>query len=311
MPPVARSTIEAWLPEEPTSEPIRIISAQSAIEAEAKPVPMTTATKSIPRSGDVDVEIVPKGSAYGEDDGSVDEVVLKARKFGKVIRLAEEDIDDSIVDVINDKKIGWAGSYAKALDNACLGVTAAENGTTVPFTSVYRAVRATNADTGYTADDNYIATAAGADPTYDQLASLVELAETGDYFDEARTVILAHPTLKAALRRLKNGNGDPIFQPDMTQGAAGTLFGYRFRFSQGARTSAVATNRPSGNPLVVVANRDLLLLGRRSGPESVVIDGRDGASALTDETLLKMRSRRAFVLGHETGAAVLELLPSA
>jgi hypothetical protein len=47
----------------------------------------------------------------------------------------------------------------------------------------------------------------------------------------------------------------------------------------------------------------------RSGPESVVIDGRDGASALTDETLLKLRARRGFQLVFPQAAAVLEDIP--
>ena len=308
---MARSTIEAWLPEEPTSEPIRIVSQTSAIEALAKPIPMTTATKSVPRSGDVDVEVVPKGSAYGEDDGEVDEVVLKARKFGKVIRLAEEDIDDSIVDVINDKKIGWATSYAKALDNACLAVTAAENGTTIPFTSVYRALSQNDSATGYTANSNIIKTAAGAAVSYANLRAVVAAFEDTDYFDESRGVIIAHTSFRDALRGVVDGQGRPMFVENPRGTEPDTLFGYPIRFSRGAKTSAVATPRPTGNPIMVLANRDLLLLGRRSGPESVVIDGRSGASALTDETLLKMRSRRGFVLGHQEGAVILEVVPAA
>lgn len=302
---MARSTIEAWLPEEKGSQPITVINATSAIEALARPEPMTSNVKTVPRAGDVDVEVVPKGSAYGEDAGTVDEITLTARKFGKVVRLAEEDIDDSIINVIEVKKTGWANSYAKALDNACLGVTAAANGTTIPFTSVYRAVRTADAGQGYVADANYTATAGAI--TYDKLNALIGKAENGDYFDESRIVVIAHPTFKEALRGIKDSTGTPMFVASPREGSPDTLFGYPIRFSAGARTSAVATPRPTGNPLIIVANRDLLILGRRSGPESVVIDGRGGASALTDETLLKMRSRRAFALGSPLAVALLEV----
>jgi hypothetical protein len=81
------------------------------------------------------------------------------------------------------------------------------------------------------------------------------------------------------------------------------------KFTLGAKTNAVATNAPTGNPIIALGNRSLLRLGKRSGPESVVIDGRNGTSALTDETLLKMRARRGFVLGDVRGWNVLELLP--
>jgi hypothetical protein len=100
----------------------------------------------------------------------------------------------------------------------------------------------------------------------------------------------------------------PVFQ----QGAgasADTLFGYPIRWSLGARTHATNTDTPTGNPLLVVANRTQLILGVRSGPESFVADGNTGAAMLTDETLLKMRARRGFALGHEKAASVLELIP--
>src|SRR3546814_6870289 len=56
--------------------------------------------------------------------------------------------------LFRSKRVDWATSWAKYLDNACPAVTAAESGVTVPFTSVYKAIRTTNADTSYTADDN-------------------------------------------------------------------------------------------------------------------------------------------------------------
>jgi hypothetical protein len=52
-------------------------------------------------------------------------------------------------------------------------------------------------------------------------------------------------------------------------------------------------------------NPELMLLGERSGPESVFIDGRDGLSALTDESILKMRARRGWAYGHPNGASIL------
>ena len=62
---------------------------------------------------------------------------------------------------------------------------------------------------------------------------------------------------------------------------------------------------PGGLPLLFVVNADYLRLGVRSGPESVFIDGRAGLGALTDESILKLRSRRGFAVGHESAAAVL------
>jgi HK97 family phage major capsid protein len=135
---------------------------------------MRSYTKTIPRSGSVSVDVVPKGSAYGEDVGTTDEITIVARKFGKVIRLAEEDLEDELVDILNEKKTAWGNAYAVTIDNACLATSAAANGTTVPFLSVYQAVRTADAAVGYTANANYVATAGtGATVTYDKLRQLV------------------------------------------------------------------------------------------------------------------------------------------
>jgi len=308
---MARNTLEAWLPEEKSSEVITRIASTSAVEAVARAMPMNSDTKSFPRTAGMDVEIVPKGSAYGEDDSLNDEITLKARKFGKVVRIAEEDIDDSIADVLAVKKVDWASSYARIFDNATLAVTAAENGNTVPFTSVYKALSTTNAATAYTAGDNIIKTGAGVAVTYDDLSELVGLVEVGDYFDETKTVVIAHPGFKKSFRELRDSAGKPIFgDGNAATDKPDTLFGYPVKWTNGARTSAVATSKPTGSRILVVANSEFLFKGIRSGPESVVIDGKGGASALTDETLLKIRARRGFGLANENAAAILEEVPA-
>lgn len=313
---MARNNVDAWIPEERGSAVLARVNANSGVEALARREPMRTDTKTVPRSGSMDVDVIPKGGAYGEDDSVNDEVVLKARKFGTAIRLAEEDLADlregGAANVVAIKQADWATAYARKLDNAALGVTAAENGTTVPFTSVYASLAAAGVD-GYAAGANIIrVVTGGATPTpvgYTHLSDLLGRVEGGDYFDPAKTVIIAHTSFMGVLRGIKDDNGQPIF----VQGLAGTpntLFGYQVSFSAGARTSAVATSSPTGNPLMVVANRDALILGVRSGPESFSISGDTGLSALTDEAIIKMRSRRGFALGHPASAAVLEVAPA-
>ena len=302
---MARATFEGWLPEEKDSSVITRIQANSAVESLARKLPMNSTTKSFPRSGGMDVAEVAKGSAYGEDTSANDDIVLTAKKFGKAIRIAEEDIDDSVADILGTKKVEWASSYAKFIDNATLAVTAAV-GTGVPFTSVYRAVRSDDSATGYTADDNYLATAGtGAAVSYADLSATLTLAENSDSWDENGVVVIAHGSFKGAFRDLVDDQGRPIFVEGQ-QNTMSTLFGYPVRWSQGCRTSATATSKPTGNPLLIVGQRDALMLGVRSGPESVVIDGKGGASALTDETILKVRARRGFGVAYADAFAVLE-----
>lgn len=307
---MARNTFEDWIPEEWDSQVVQRVQQVSVIESEAREYPMSTDTRHIPRSAGVDVNGVDKGSAYGEDVSANDDVLLTAKKAGRAIRIADEDLQDSNVAIVEQKRVDWATSWAKYLDNACLAVTAAESGVTVPYTSVYKAIRTTNADTSYTADTNYVATATGGVVSYNNLSAVLGKVEVGDYWEEGMTLVVAHPSLREKLRNIKDDQNQPIFVRGQggDSGSPDTLFGHRIRWSLGARTSATAVHNPTGNPLLIVVNRDFLAIGKRSGPESRVAGPDTGAAFLTDEALLKMRARRAFVLTHEKAAAVLEVL---
>jgi HK97 family phage major capsid protein len=309
---VARNTLEAWIPEEYDSEVITKIKQLSALEAHAHRVTMTSQTKSTPRSGGMDVEIVSKGGTYGEDSNANDDVTLHAQKFGKALRVAEEDIDDSLADFIDTKMGDWGTAYAKSLDNAGFGVTAAKGTSGCAFDSLYYLLTQNDATIEYTANANLTKTGSGG-PSYDGLSNVFGKVEESDYYDEDELLVIAHPRFRKRFRGIKDGDNRPIFQ-ESSNGTPGggtgrspdTVFGHQIHWSLGARTSATVTSKPTGNPLMIVCNRKLLLLGIRSGPESIFIDGRDGLAALTDESILKMRSRRAFAPGHLKAFSVYE-----
>lgn len=306
---MATVNVDDWVPEEQGSAVIQRVNQMSAVETYARRIPMSSATKEEPRSGGMDVEVVSKGGTYGEDASANDLVTLATRKFGKIARLTEEDLDDiTAVDVLTTKRVDWATSYSKMIDNACLGTTAATNGTTVPFTSVYKAIRTTNADTSYTADANYISAAGSV--TYDNLSELLSLVEGGDYWDDSSALVIAHPKFKNVLRGIKDSQGRPIFVEGQggDSGTPPTVFDHTARFSLGAKTSATALSAPTGNPLMIVCNSNLLYLGTRSGPEWMVARANTGSAGFTsDEDLLKLRARRGFAVAHENAFAVLEL----
>lgn len=299
---MARVNLDNWIPEERGSAVLETVAQASAVELLATRESMSTDAKIIHRQNAVGVSVIPKGGTYPEDVTVDGEVTLKARKFGTAIRIAEEDLADIPTNIIAAKQKEWAKAYAVELDNATLAVTAAENGTTVPFTSVYRTLATADAELGYVANANIVQTAGAV--TYDDFSDAIAKVEDGNHFGEL--VVIAHPSFKAALRTIKDGNGQPLF----VQGLAGTpdtIFGYSIVWSKGARTSATATAAPTGNALCVIVSKENLILGVRSGPESFVADGNSGASMLTDEALLKMRARRAFTLGHPGAAAIIEV----
>jgi len=319
---MARNTMEAWLRDEQGSDVIRRIEYNSVAESTFRSVPMSGATKTEPRMADMSVAVVAKGAAYGEDVAANDEVLLTAIKFGTALRIAEEDIDDEIANIIEAKKLSWASNFGVLLDNATMGTSAAANGSTVPFVSIYRAITTADAAVGYTANANHLSIegdgftgVAG----YDALSNLASLVE-GSGYGAAGNAFIAHPVAKGIIRKLKDSQGNPIFTASPRQGDPDTLFGYPLLWSSGAVVTATASataaanivgagvKGAAGNPLILFGNPEFALLGKRSGVESVVIDGRDGLSALTDETILKVRARRAFVVGNVKAFAALEVI---
>lgn len=316
---MARSTFADWAPEQFGGPVLTRVASISAVEANARHINMTSDAYRVPRGNGVSVGVVPKGAAYGESASVNDSVLLEALKVGGVVRIAEEDVADAaqFVNILDTKKLEAASSLARFLDNAVLGTSAAANGGTVPFTSVYRALTQSNAATGYTANANVVRNTTATAVSYDNLSDVVGRVETGSQAGSYdNTVIFAHPSFRTALRGIKDGSGSYVFQGDPSVPGAGSIFGYKVVFTVGATVTATATDTPvataggaagaAGNPLLIVANTDYLLLGDRLGVETLVGDASTGASMLTDEYLLKVRTRKGFAVGYEQAFSVLE-----
>lgn len=291
-----------WIAEEHDSAVVTESNRLSAVESQARRVPMSTDLKAVPRFTGEEPDVVAEAAAYDEADVTLDDVELRAIKFGKIYRYSEEDVQDSFVDVLNQSKMDFAKHWAVKFDNAALGTTAVKNNGTVPFNSVYYEVsQAPDAAT------RRIQTA--GEIVLDDLSKGLGVIETGNYWDDLDTVVIAHPSLRGSLRVMKDGSNNLVQQfIDPLGGTRENLFGYNLVWSYGARTSATATSRPGGNPLVIFGNRKLLLNGVRSGPESQL--SRE-AEFRTDEVLLKCRARRGFAVARAEGFSVVEVTAAA
>jgi HK97 family phage major capsid protein len=307
---VARDTFENWIPDEVGGQAIQAVNQTSAVMQLARPEPMTSDTKHVPRDGGFTVGGVAKGGTYSESESTNDYVELIARKAGGALRVAEEDLNDPSVDVLATKRVAAARELAKFFDNACLATSGAANGTTILYTSVYRAVRNTNAATSYTADEHYLAT--GGAPNFDDFNDFLGLYEDSEYFDEANTIVIASPSWKKYLRGTRDDDGMPIFRNDNPKQP--TLFDYPITWSRGARVSATNAQAPTGNPLLIIGNRDLLIRGPRQlapqipagEPGFALQRAQTGIGFLTDEAVMKAAMRSGFAVGHEKAFAVLE-----
>lgn len=306
---MARETFEDWIVVEVGDVAIQALAKASATERLARPENMTSDTKNVPRSGEFEIAGIAKGGTYGTTTGTNDYVELIARKAGGSIQIAEEDLSDPTVDVFATKREDAARNMAKFFDNATIGCSGTANGTTVLYTSVYKAIRTTDANVSYTADDNYVSGSA----TYDKFSETLGKVEDSDWFDSGQMVVIASPAFKRTFREIKDDHGRPIFI-EGTAGAPDILFEYPVTWSQGCKVSATNTYAPSGNPLLVVANRQLLIKGMarlspqiaNPNPGFAVQRASNGIGFLSDSAYMKAAMRRGFAVGQPKGVAVFE-----
>jgi HK97 family phage major capsid protein len=312
--PVTQNNYNQWIPVEYSPDVIQRVKQMSAVIAYGQNVPMSTESRSTPRSGGVTMGGIAKGGDYGQDTTTANDAVwLYAQKYGGAVPIAEEDLNDSLADIVNAKTNDAATSFAKLFDNSCLGVTAAKAATGWAFDSLYYILSQSDASTGYTANANITQTATGGPTlTYANTRAPLAKLEQGDYFDPGGTVVIAHPAFADGLRGVVDNQGRPIFN-ESTNGVAGggqgttpTLFGHPLHFSLGAKTAATPTPTPTGNPLMIVCSASYLYVGNREPLSVQAIDGNTGLGALTDTSYLKFRARKAFAPGHENAFAILE-----
>lgn len=281
-----------WIPEPSSKEVLTKASDPvSAVEAVGRKITMTAPTMTIPRFESEGVDIVAEAATIPVQTADLDEVTLRAVKWANRFAISVEDQRDAVVDVFNQKKAAWVSSFHREFDNAALGVTAAQSGTSVPFTSVYRL-----------ANSNSRVTATAGALQYEDLVATFGELEAGEYSGEL--VVIAHPAFAMELRNLKDASGDRVVAMSEVLGASvPTIFGHQLVFSKGARTSAAPTDRPTGNPLLVAGYREHLIVGVLDGPESQVSDQPRWA---TDEVELKLRARRGFVAATPEAFQVIE-----
>jgi len=284
-----------WIPVQFGTDPLLRDVQKSAVEAVGRKVKMVTAQAKVPRFVASGIDVVAEGGTIPLKDATPDSVILDALKFADRFAESTEDAEDAVYDAFVAYRNEWLSNFAIAFDNACLGTAGAANGTTRPFTSVYQSVGSGN-----------IQATAGA-LTFEHLRDAVGEMETNR---KGGLVIIAHPSFAMSLRDLKDAAGDRVaaLGESGLNGSVPTVFGHSVAFSYGAVHTTTFSDSPSGNPLLVVANKSDLIVGVRSGPESQVSKDEQWS---TDNLELKMRARRAFALASADSARVVELTAGA
>jgi HK97 family phage major capsid protein len=323
---------ENWIYDEHSAVAIEKELQNSAVERLFRAEPMGAAVKTVPRDGGFTVGTVAKAAPYALSTSSNDNVSLTARKLGGAEAILDEDLHDPLVDVLAVKRRAATRALALFEDNACLGVTATTaNGTTIPYVSLYGALSSngdgSSVESSYSANDNvvtvtnanFIATLASG-TGYDKINTWLAKYEESDYFDEANTYVIASDKFRSLLRGVKDAQGNPIlvrWNTGIQAAPEYTVFGYQCVFSKGSRRSAVATQTPTGNPLMFIGNRNLAISGKASlapgipqgAPGFALQSSANGAGFLNDESYMKAAIRRGYVTGTRLAHAVLEITP--
>lgn len=321
-----RQDLEVLIPTEFSQAALTAVMETSAIERVARVETMTSDTKDVPRFGGFTVATVAKGAEYGFSTNTPDMVEMIASKIGGAAKIAEEDLVDTVLGEGTMRKYESeaGGALAVHYDHAALGTTAARNGTTVKYTSVYRTLsQAQTTPWGsYTANANirqvestdWTTNTSGA--TMDAIDAWLAAYEESIFFDEGNTVVLASPAFKSRFRRLRDTTGRTIFV-DERQGGDPLFFGYRGIWTRGARTHATDTQTPTGNPFMVIGNAQMLINGRARTSAGMVPGNpgtqwqraAQGIGFLSDEAIMKALMRRAFACAIPQAFSILEIIP--
>lgn len=327
-----RQDLENLIPIETSQEVIKRVARDSAIERLAPPETMNSDTKQVARFGGFTVATVAKGADYGFSTNTQDLVDLIARKIGGAAKVAEEDLADAITGEgtmrLYEQEAGSA--LAKTFDNACIGVTTPVNGTTAPFQSIYATVVTAQSTPwgAYAANASLtqVPKLTTGNPTpattwQDKVIDFLAKYEESDFYDESETFVIASPMIKSVFRKVRDGQGNPLFiDGGATSGNGPSLFGYEnFAFTSGARTNATMTDAPTGNPLVIIGNRRALKRGLARTTAGMVPGNpgvqwqraANGIGFLSDEAIMKAMMRRAFVVAVPQAVSVLEITPGA
>ncbi len=155
---------------------------------------------------------VDEEGAYQESDDAFSQVTIGAYKLGTMIKVSEELLNDSVFDI----QSYLASEFARRIGNAEEEAFINGNGTSKP-TGVLN-----TAEVGVTAAG---ATAITADEIIDLFHSL-----SVPY--RGKAVWLLNDTTVQYLRKLKDGNGQYLWQPGLVAGAPDTILGRPVKVSR-------------------------------------------------------------------------------
>lgn len=155
-------------------------------------------------------QVIAQGTAIGGTDPTFSKLTLNAYKYGQLVQLSSETIQDTGVDILGFV----AGNVARAVGEVVAADLAVGSGSSEP-NGVMTAVGGAGT----------IATGGSLiDPTYEKWVDLV-YSVNGNYRARPSTAFLVRDLTAASMRKLRDGAGGTVgavlWQPSLTQGIQG------------------------------------------------------------------------------------------
>lgn len=311
---MAATNVNQWIPVEYGGTLFQKVAEQSALLSitsgpGGRRESMTTRTKRVPKSGDVDVQFTAKGATYGLDTTAVGDIELISKKMTAGVQLDEEDISDAagFVNVVTAKRDAAFRGFATLLDNAAFAVTGditPEPDMSRPYDSLYHQILADGSPANQRFDFD-LSSGTAAD-FREAMLSALDWAESSEWNDGTLTWFV-NSAFRPILRNnpVDGSNGLPLWTP-----AENTIGSYGIAaWSRGLRESANATQRPTGHPLAFIGPRSLIVAGVRDALSYRVTDSETGIGALSDTSYLLARQRIAANVGDPSAFAMVRLVP--
>lgn len=211
------------VPEEFEKKVIEKLTELNVIRQNATVI-STSSPRNIPIEEDSgEADWIDEEGSYPEDDPSFGQVVINAYKVGKMIKVSEELLDDADFDI----ETYIANKLAKVIAAAEEKAMCTGNGSKKPV-GIFTA---NGGDIGVT-------TAASDKITADEIIDLVYSLKA-PYRQNAK-FYLNDSTIKA-VRKLKDGNGNYLWQPALTEGQPDKLAGFPVKATQAPAIEAGAS----------------------------------------------------------------------
>lgn len=275
------------VPVEYMGEVMYVAKQNSQLMGKVREIPMVAITKYVPTqdAAAACAWIGSQGSANTEVNPTFSRVTLTSKTMGIFTTVNEEFDEDSLVSFAAYFRdlIGEAWGYE--FDYQCTRSNAD------PFTGMLNG--ATNVLTMAAGQSSF------EDVTFDDLYDLISELTTVN--KRTGGVFIMHCTIFDILRKLKNANGDYIYQPPAgTQ--PGTICGYPYIITD---AMTPLTSDAASTKFLIFGNPKHFLFGNRIGMEFKLFD-QTYVTAQYNAILFRCRLRAAFITGIASALAVLK-----